>query len=95
MIDKYESPMFIIHQSGNLFEQAPDLERLYERLRTLIQAPSQNHGKMTFCPIWNRLVKRFTITYVSGDITYISAKDLLLDQIDSLTVHRAYNALMH
>ncbi len=32
-----------------------------------------------------QLAKRFTITYVSGDIAYISAKDLSLVQIDSLT----------
>ncbi len=33
----------------------------------------------------NRLVKRFTITYLIRDIAYIIAKDLSLDQIDSLT----------
>ena len=37
-------------------------------------------------PRWkNRLVKRFRITYVSGDIAYISDKDVSLDRIDSLT----------
>ncbi len=39
-------------QSGNLFDQAPDLVRLYERLLTLIQAPSQNQA------IHNHLCKR-------------------------------------
>ncbi len=45
-------------QSGNLFGQAPDLVRLYERLL----ACAQNHRKM------NHSVKRFTITYVSENI---------------------------
>ncbi len=27
----------------------------------------------------------YSITYVNGDIAYVSAKDLSLDQIDSLT----------
>ncbi len=36
----------------------------------------------------DRLVKRFQITYVSGNLRLYERTDLLLDQIDSLTVNQ-------